>query len=246
LKNPTDPVVRPESEIKIAAMFDKIAGRYDFLNGLLSARQDQRWRKRLIREVPYRADGTFLDVATGTGDVVLAAAAARNEYKHFEGVDISEKMLDLAAEKATAKNSSRTILFKKMSAEKLLYGDQTIDCVSISFGLRNVVNKEQAIAEFSRILKPGGHLLILEFFIPTNGFFGKLFQFYFHSVLPKIGGLFSSRDAYTYLPQSVASFYSPSELQKKLAGRGLTVLQSVSWLFGAVRLVHAEKSKAGI
>jgi demethylmenaquinone methyltransferase/2-methoxy-6-polyprenyl-1,4-benzoquinol methylase len=241
VKNSIEPIVRPESEITIAAMFDKIAGRYDFLNRLLSGRQDQRWRKRLIREIPTRTNGSFLDVATGTGDVVLGAALKRTEYQHFEGVDISEKMLELARVKAKSNPLTRPLIFKKMSAENLEYKDQSFDCVTISFGLRNVVNKERAISEFSRVLKPGGHLMILEFFIPKDGFFGKAFQFYFHSVLPKIGGLFSSRDAYTYLPKSVASFYSPIELDKKLAQYGLGVVKGASWLFGAVRLVHAEK-----
>lgn len=241
MKSSAEIVARPESEASIAAMFNKIAERYDFLNRLLSARQDQRWRKRLICEMPIKVGGAHLDVATGTGDVVLGAMLARPEYQRFEGVDIAEKMLDLARSKAASREISSKLTFRKMSAEDLDYPDQSFDCATISFGLRNVVHKDKAIKEFGRVLRPQGRLLILEFFIPKDGFFGKLFQFYFHSILPKIGGLFSSRDAYTYLPQSVASFYSPKELELKLADAGLRVVVRTQWLFGAVRLVGAEK-----
>jgi demethylmenaquinone methyltransferase/2-methoxy-6-polyprenyl-1,4-benzoquinol methylase len=235
-------VVKPESEAKIAAMFDSIAGKYDFLNRLLSGRQDQRWRKRLISRIPKRIGGSILDVATGTGDVLLQALEARAEYKHFEGVDISEGMLALARKKAALRRDAQGVIFRSMSAENLRYPDHSFDCVTIAFGLRNVVAKDLALHEFKRILKPGGRLLILEFFIPQTGLLGRLFQFYFHQILPRIGGLFSSRDAYTYLPQSVGSFYSPQELAKKLVEHELKPAGQISWLFGAVRLVEAHSN----
>jgi demethylmenaquinone methyltransferase/2-methoxy-6-polyprenyl-1,4-benzoquinol methylase len=231
----------PKSEAHIAAMFDRVAPRYDLLNRLLSARQDQRWRKRLVREIPFRPDGRYLDVATGTGDVILAAAAARPEYRGFLGVDISGAMLDGAAAKARAVPHGKKLEFKRMSAEKLDVESATIDCLSISFGLRNVVRRDVALAEFARVLAPGGVLLILEFFIPTRGLLAALFQFYFHHVLPFIGGLISDRAAYKYLPESVGSFYAPDALRAKLYDNGLTVEGGKSFLFGACRLVKARK-----
>ncbi|MEZ4742059.1 MAG: bifunctional demethylmenaquinone methyltransferase/2-methoxy-6-polyprenyl-1,4-benzoquinol methylase UbiE [Bdellovibrionota bacterium] len=235
------PMTRPESEAKVATMFDLIAKRYDFLNRLLSAGQDRRWRNKLLSYVPKSVNGVFVDVATGTGDVILGVRQTHPEYRKLIGVDISDNMLELANQKAKSKKYTNEVEFKNMSAEQLAIPDNSVDCLSIAFGLRNVLDKEKAISEFKRVLKPDGTLLILEFFLPQKGSFSTLFQFYFHKVLPKVGGLFSSREAYTYLPKSVDSFYSLAELEKKLASQNLQVTNVVSWLFGSCRLVKASK-----
>ncbi len=238
-------IQQPESEAKIAAMFDRIALRYDLLNRLLSAHQDQRWRKALVKMIPYRPGGRYLDMATGTGDVILAAAKAHPEYASFLGGDISGEMLRIAAEKAKHTSTKDRLIpleFKVMSAEAISLEDKSVDCVSIAFGLRNVVNKELAIKEFSRILRPGGAVLILEFFLPTKGLLARLFQFYFHSILPTIGGLISDKDAYKYLPESVGSFYTPEELRQVIFKNGLTVTDEVNFLFGSARIVKAVKA----
>lgn len=238
-------IQHPKSEAHIAAMFDRVAPRYDLLNRLLSAKQDQRWRRHLVRAIPYRPEGRYLDVATGTGDVILAAAAAHPEYRSFLGVDISQAMLSGAAAKAKAasKGSSKAsqVEFRKMNAETLTLASASIDCLSIAFGLRNVVQRDAALKEFARVLAPGGVLLILEFFIPRRGLLAALFQVYFHHVLPFIGGLISDRAAYKYLPESVGSFYTPDALRARLYDVGLTVESSQHFLFGACRLVKARK-----
>ena len=234
-------IQRPESEAKIAAMFDRVAPRYDLLNRLLSARQDQRWRRRLAAMVPYRPKGRYLDCATGTGDVLLTVANSHPEYHELVGVDISGEMLSLAEGKVREARLKQPVQLLRRSAESLGFADSTFDCVSISFGLRNVVRKEQALQEFQRVLAPGGVLLILEFFIPQRGLLAALFQFYFHRVLPFIGGLISDGDAYRYLPQSVGSFYTPDELRSALYDRGFNVASIESYLFGACRLVQAIK-----
>jgi demethylmenaquinone methyltransferase/2-methoxy-6-polyprenyl-1,4-benzoquinol methylase len=237
-------VQSPTNEARIAAMFDRIAPRYDLLNRLLSARQDQRWRRRLVAMVPYRPGGRYLDVATGTGDVLLAAAGAHAEYGAYVGVDISPKMLDVATLKAKDAPQAAKMTFKAMSAEQLRLPDAAFDCASISFGLRNVVRKAAALAEFHRVLAPGGVLLILEFFLPRRGLLAWGFQLYFHHVLPRIGALLSDKDAYRYLPQSVGSFYEPEALRAALYEHGFTVEETVSFLFGACRLVKAVKRRA--
>lgn len=232
---------KPIDESLIAAMFDRISGRYDFLNRLLSARQDVRWRNILISMIPHCPGGKFLDVATGTGDVLLSAVDARPEFSEFVGCDISRGMLSLAERKAAAKNSKHRLSWHVMSAEQLNFPEESFDCATISFGLRNVVNKEKSLSEFARVLKPGGILLILEFFTPTSGILSLLFQFYFHYILPQIGRLFSEREAYTYLPKSVASFYSPTELRDSLISKGFKVEAERNFLFGACRLVKSKK-----
>ena len=229
------------SEPMVAAMFDRISDRYDFLNRLLSVRQDLRWRKVLVSMIPTRKGGTYLDMATGTGDVLLAATKSHPEYAKFIGCDISKGMLDVAHKKAVAMGLSERMAWEVMSAETIALESQSVDCASISFGLRNVVNKEKSLTEFARVVKPGGLFLILEFFTPTSGIMSRVFQYYFHHVLPKIGRLFSEKEAYAYLPKSVASFYSPTDLRASLQSKGFTVEKEINFLFGACRLVKSRR-----
>jgi demethylmenaquinone methyltransferase/2-methoxy-6-polyprenyl-1,4-benzoquinol methylase len=191
---------------------------------------------------PFRPNGKFLDVATGTGDVLIEAMNQHPEYQEYYGVDISAEMLSLAEKKIRPKkNSDRVAPLKIMSAESLTLPDATFDCATISFGLRNVVDRDRAIQEFYRVLKPGGSLLILEFFIPKKGLLGALFQLYFHHILPAIGGIFSDRRAYKYLPESVGSFYSPLQMRQALYNVGFNVEDSKNFLFGACRIYKAVK-----
>ncbi len=233
-------LTRPIDESSIAAMFDRISGRYDLLNRVLSARQDVRWRNKLLSMVPYRPDGRFLDMATGTGDVILTAAKQHPEYTSFIGGDISQGMLNFAKIKSQEAKLEQ-IEWRVMSAENITVPSESCDCLSISFGLRNVVNKERALSEFSRVLKLGGILLILEFFTPEGGLMSRLFQFYFHYILPVIGRLVSEKEAYKYLPKSVASFYSPQELRDSLKIKGFLVEREINFLFGSCRLVKARR-----
>lgn len=226
------------TERQVAQMFDKIAGRYDFLNHLLSLNQDQNWRDHLIRALPRTSDGRLLDVATGTGDVLQMAMRKRKDYTSFVGVDISENMLDLAKKKC---RGSDRVRFSTMSAESLVFPDASFDCLTIAFGLRNVIQKDVAIREFFRVLAPGGELLILEFFKPASGIRARGFKFYFHHILPWVGGLISDREAYRYLPTSVDAFYSKRELKALMEQEGFTIKRDRDFLFGACTLISATK-----
>ena len=231
-----------QSETQIANMFDKIASKYDFLNGLLSLNQDKTWRRALIENIPNQQGGALLDVATGTGDVALQAMQHHPEYKEFTGVDISNGMLELAREKQSRFGKKERITFSKMTAEDLKFPDNTFDCLTISFGLRNVVNKQNALKEFNRVLKKGGgKLLILEFFEPENSLLSRGFRFYFRKILPRIGGLFADRSAYTYLPESVRSFYSTAELTQMIENVGFQSVRTKPFMFGSCCLIIAEK-----
>jgi len=231
-------MTKPESEQRIAQMFDRIAPRYDLLNRLLSARQDQRWRKDLVNLVPAREGGVYLDVATGTGDVLIQVAKKHPEYSNFHGVDISEQMLGFAKLKTLRQFGKRSdIQYRPMSAEVLNFENATVDALSISFGLRNVVDRERAISEFSRVLKKNGMVFILEFFQPEGKVLRTMFDFYFHRILPVMGGLFSDRSAYTYLPKSVASFYSQAELETVMRRHGFNIEYAKKYLFGGCRLI---------
>lgn len=242
--------VQPESETKIAQMFDRIAPRYDLLNLLLSARQDARWRRALVARIPPRKNGVLFDVATGTGDVILAAAHARSEYKEMIGLDISSNMLELARikndqQRNQENRSSRpSLLFRLASAERLEAEAEVVDCVTIAFGLRNVIDKEKAINEFYRVLKSEGRLLVLEFSaLPKGSWFAPLFKFYFETVLPFVGGLLSDSKAYRYLPESVAGFMPPEQLANLFEKAGFVQIERKSFLFGSCLLWSADKPK---
>jgi demethylmenaquinone methyltransferase/2-methoxy-6-polyprenyl-1,4-benzoquinol methylase len=230
---------RPGSEKQIAAMFNRIAPRYDLLNKLLSARQDIRWRNQLVRWLSPTAKGRFLDVATGTGDVIAAVIKAGLNYSEYWGVDISSEMLKFAEPKLARAKTSTQVGFREMSAEKLEFPDQHFEALTISFGLRNVVRPDVALNEFARVLKSGSQLMILEFFTPGEDLLSRFFGFYFHKVLPKIGGLISDREAYRYLPNSVGGFYTLPQLQSQLKSSGFRPGRVRKYLFGWCVLVEA-------
>jgi demethylmenaquinone methyltransferase/2-methoxy-6-polyprenyl-1,4-benzoquinol methylase len=190
---------------KIAGMFNDISARYDLLNHLLSFGIDRRWRRRLIRRLQQGDPSKVLDVATGTGD--LAIAAARNTQAQITGVDISVGMMARGQTKVAAAGLSPRIMFVEGAAEVLPFGNGTFDAVMVAFGVRNFADLPQGLHEFFRVLKPGGKVLILEFSMPENNLLGALYRFYFRSILPRIGRAISGHpEAYSYLPDSVKQF----------------------------------------
>lgn len=231
------------TETGIEKMFDKIAFRYDFLNRLLSAGRDQAWRRALVSRIPVNASGSILDVATGTGDVLVQIAKARPKLETFRGVDISEKMLKLARQKFEEQApNTQDVAFKKMSARKMLFENHTFDYITISFGLRNVVDPDKAMQEFSRCLKANGKLLILEFLAPSkSNKLAQSFFLYFNKILPKVASVFSDKDAYSYLPQSVAGFYDLKKMADVGKEAGFKLVYSKSFIFGYCRLMDFEK-----
>jgi len=231
---------KPESEAKIADMFNRIAGRYDLLNRLLSCRQDRRWRRAMVAMIPRQPHLKLLDVATGTSDVMIEAHRQLGDSAELYGSDISSEMLSLGRKKLDERKIENSKL-SLMSAEKLGFEDKSFHVLTISFGLRNVVNKDKALAEFSRVLKPNGRLYILEFFVPERGLLAQLFQVYFHKVLPLIGGLISDKSAYAYLPKSVASSYSIATLTDVMANKGLKLGTVKNYIFGSCKIVEAIK-----
>ena len=232
---------RPQSETIVAEMFDRIAGRYDLLNHLLSLNIDKLWRKHLVNALPVRRDMEILDVATGTCDVMLAIENQRGStVRKMTGVDISAGMLEHGRRKLAAAGLAAKSTLQVMSASRLEFPAHTFDGITIAFGLRNVVEKEKALSEFRRCLKPAGVVGVLEFFQPDNTIMAKGFMFYFNRILPAIGSALSDRVAYTYLPRSVEGFYSAPELKKKMAETGFSDIREQRFLFGACRLITAK------
>jgi demethylmenaquinone methyltransferase / 2-methoxy-6-polyprenyl-1,4-benzoquinol methylase len=232
---------------QVRDMFSRIAPRYDLLNRLLSLRFDVMWRKRLtrrFRHVLARPDASVLDVCCGTGDLALALAKVPIDSRASEpapliGADFAHPMLTRAREKAAAR-VHRRLEFVEADALSLPFGDGTFDLVTTAFGFRNLANYSAGLRELRRIVAPGGSLAILEFAEPQRALFRKFFHFYFHRVLPAIGAIVSGNaQAYSYLPESVALFPSPSELAQLMLRSGFDDVAFESWTAGIVTMHRA-------
>jgi demethylmenaquinone methyltransferase/2-methoxy-6-polyprenyl-1,4-benzoquinol methylase len=191
----------------IKGLFSNIAARYDRANTVLSFGVHHLWRKNLVSKSGLTQDSSILDCATGTGDLAFEFKAHQPTVR-VVGTDFCEPMLDQARDKA--KQLGVDVPFQTADCQKLPFADGQFDIVSISFGLRNVQEPELAMAEFSRVLKPGGRLMILEFGVDSktqDSPLLKAFRWYSKVLLPRIGGLVTGRpDAYSYLEKSSGAF----------------------------------------
>ncbi|AEW01776.1 bifunctional demethylmenaquinone methyltransferase/2-methoxy-6-polyprenyl-1,4-benzoquinol methylase [Niastella koreensis] len=191
---------------QVAAMFDQIAFRYDFLNRFLSGGIDVSWRKRAIRELKEIKPNKVLDVATGTADVAIMTARYLNPEKII-GIDISEGMLNLGRQKVDKLLLSKQIELLKGDSEAINFPNGTFDAITVAFGVRNFENLEKGLAEMYRVLKPGGKAVILEFSKPRRKGFKGLYNLYMNIIAPRAGQWVSkNKDAYQYLNQSVKAF----------------------------------------
>jgi demethylmenaquinone methyltransferase/2-methoxy-6-polyprenyl-1,4-benzoquinol methylase len=215
-------------------MFAGIAGRYDLLNHVLSLNIDKRWRRTVsasLRDILNDPDAQVLDVACGTGD--LSIELSRNANASITGTDFCRPMLSVAREK-----SPENIPYVESDALDLPFADDQFEAVTIAFGLRNLANVRSGLQELGRVLKPGGKLAVLEFSAPVLPGFGRLFNFYFAHVLPRIGGAVSgSRGAYEYLPDSVAKFPNQKALAALMEETGFTDV-SYRNLTGGIAALH--------
>ncbi|WP_256012001.1 bifunctional demethylmenaquinone methyltransferase/2-methoxy-6-polyprenyl-1,4-benzoquinol methylase UbiE [Desertivirga xinjiangensis] len=191
---------------QVATMFNNISKTYDFLNHFLSLGIDIIWRKKAIGELKKDSPRFILDVATGTGDFAFEALQILKPEK-ITGVDISSGMLEIANQKIRKRNLQQKFEVSLGDSEKLLFDDNTFDAVTVAYGVRNFENLEKGIADMLRVLKPGGKAVILEFSKPTMFPVKQLYSFYFNSITPAIGKVFSKdNSAYKYLPESVGAF----------------------------------------
>jgi demethylmenaquinone methyltransferase / 2-methoxy-6-polyprenyl-1,4-benzoquinol methylase len=218
---------RPEKE-NVRAMFDAIAPRYDLLNRVLSARVDVAWRKKAVRALEVRPGDCVLDLATGTGDLLLEEMAA-GAVKSI-GADLSFGMLRLVRPKFES-GGYKDARVCQGDAERLPFGDGRFDGASIAFGIRNVLDRAQGLREMRRVVKPGRNVVVLEFH-ETTGLAGTIFRLYFNHILPRIGALVSSREAYSYLPKSVANFETPEAFGELMRRAGLRNVTSKPLTFG--------------
>jgi demethylmenaquinone methyltransferase/2-methoxy-6-polyprenyl-1,4-benzoquinol methylase len=199
------PIQKDKKEL-VESMFDSIAWRYDFLNHFLSFGIDHLWRRRAVKIISRSFKKPYiLDVATGTGD--LAIAAMKIGPVKIEGIDISAGMLEIGKMKIEKRGFKEKINLQKADSEKIPFGDNTFDVSMVAFGVRNFANPLRGLTEMNRVIRENGMILVLEFSKPTSFPFRHIYNFYFRRILPLFGRLFSKdKSAYTYLPDSVSKF----------------------------------------
>ncbi len=226
-------------------MFDAIAERYDFLNHLLSAGLDKRWRRQAIDVLHLTGRETVLDLCTGTADLALAAMSAQPHARRVVGVDFSAAMLRIGNKKIRAVSPSGrppAIELIRGDAMRIPLGDGTTDAATIGFGIRNVEQPASACREIARVLRPGGTLVILEFSLPRSSALRNFYLWYFRKILPLIGRVVSKHpSAYTYLPASVEAFPSPEEFAQQLRDAGFGTVRAMPLTFGIVYMFVAVK-----
>lgn len=191
---------------QVAAMFDKIAFRYDFLNRFLSAGIDVSWRKKAIKQLQALQPKQLLDVATGTGDMAILAEKMLHCDK-ITGIDISEGMLQIGRKKLGKPGLHHKIELLAGDSETMSFADDSFDAITVAFGVRNFQNLEKGLTEMRRVLKPGGKLVVLEFSRPKQFIFKTIYNMYMNTIAPGFGKLFAkNKDAYQYLNDSVQRF----------------------------------------
>jgi demethylmenaquinone methyltransferase / 2-methoxy-6-polyprenyl-1,4-benzoquinol methylase len=221
----------------VESMFDSIAWRYDFLNHFLSLNIDRLWRRRVIKiisksyKTPY-----ILDVATGTGD--LALAAMKINPSKITGIDISAKMLEIGKEKVVKRGFAGKIDLMAGDSEKIPFDDNIFDVAMVAFGVRNFSDPLKGLSEMTRVIRKSGMIIVLEFSKPDGFIIKPLYNFYFRNILPFFGRLFSKdKTAYNYLPESVMKFPDNEDFLKLLIKAGCSETHQVK-LTGGVASIY--------
>lgn len=232
-----DPHADAEKARKVQAMFGAIARHYDLNNRIHSFFQDQRWRRAAVEAAGIDGRSRVLDVACGTGD--LAEAIADAGAAEVVGLDFTEAMLDVARHKGAAARRAVRVTYVHGDAMALPFADRSFDALTIAFGIRNVAQPATAIAEFFRVLRPGGRLVVLEFADPANPIVRWGSDLYTKRIMPWTASLLA-RDrsgAYRYLPRSVSTFMPPADFSALLAKNGFQQCSATPLTFG-VCVVH--------
>jgi demethylmenaquinone methyltransferase/2-methoxy-6-polyprenyl-1,4-benzoquinol methylase len=217
---------------QVAQMFDKIAGRYDFLNRFLSAGIDVGWRKKAIKELKTLNPQNVLDVATGTGDVAILTYKILKPTR-IVGIDISEGMLELGRKKIEKLHLNNNIELVTGDSENIKFDNNYFDAVTVAFGVRNFENLEQGLGEILRVLRPGGKLVVLEFSKPKQKLFKGLYNLYMQNIAPAVVSVFSKeKKAYKYLNDSVQQFPEGKNFIDILSKAGFKNTYSKALTFG--------------
>lgn len=226
---------------QVEKMFDNIAPTYDRLNHTLSLGIDRLWRNKAIDSLKPFSPQNILDIATGTGDFAILAAK-RLKPKNIIGADISLEMMEIAAHKVNQQVLERIISFQREDCMSLTFADSTFDAVTVAYGARNLESLDKGLQEILRVLRPGGHLLMLELASPKSTPMKQLFWVYSHLVIPFVGWLFS-RDvkAYKYLTDSVNAFPQGEIMEGILKQNGFYEVRWKRFTYGICTMYLARK-----
>jgi demethylmenaquinone methyltransferase / 2-methoxy-6-polyprenyl-1,4-benzoquinol methylase len=227
----------PDFADQVNRMFDRVAGRYDALNSVMTAGMHHRWRQRAAARAELSPGDSALDVCCGTGDLALELAGQVSPGGHVVGCDFSEPMLDLAREKASARQAAG-LRFEWADALQLPYDGERFDAVTVGFGVRNLADLDVGLREMGRVLKPGGRAVILEITQPARPPLSFFYSLWFDRIVPLLGSFSSEPRAYSYLPESVRSFPSPSGLAQKMARAGFQRIR-YTVLAGGIIAIHS-------
>jgi len=199
----TDVPVEKKQKL-VAGVFDSVAVKYDLMNDLMSAGVHRLWKRYTIEKSGVRKGSQVLDLAGGTGDLAALFSPIVGDEGEVVLADINDSMLKVGRDRMIDKGLINNISFAQVNAEELPFKDNHFDCITIAFGLRNVTDKQKALASMYRVLKPGGRLLVLEFSKPTSELFNKVYDAYSFNLLPKIGQwITGDEDSYRYLAESI-------------------------------------------
>jgi demethylmenaquinone methyltransferase/2-methoxy-6-polyprenyl-1,4-benzoquinol methylase len=216
-------------EGQVRAMFDRIAGLYDLMNSVMTAGLHHRWRERAADLAALGPGDRALDVATGTGDLALELGRRVGPAGEIVGSDFSEGMLEQARRKGGGAGNVR---FEQANALALPYGDGEFAAATVGFGARNFSDLAQGLREMTRVVRPGGRVVVLEITTPTRPPLSTFFRLWFDRIVPMIG----RDEAYTYLPNSVKRFPGPDALAAVMAGAGLTEIRWILTAGGIIAL----------
>jgi demethylmenaquinone methyltransferase / 2-methoxy-6-polyprenyl-1,4-benzoquinol methylase len=219
-------------------MFDRIAGLYDRMNTVMTAGLHHEWRRRATDLAELAPGGRALDVATGTGDLALELAARVGADGEVVGVDFSERMLEVARAKASARTATldgATVRFETGNALALSYPDGAFDAATVGFGARNFSDLGRGLSEMARVVRPGGRVVVLEITTPRRPPLSTFFDVWFDHLVPALGRVVDSQ-AYSYLPSSVRRFPGPDELAGQMWTSGLREIRYVLTAGGIIAL----------
>lgn len=226
---------------QVAQMFNNIAHRYDFLNHFLSLGIDTIWRKKAIKCLKQDNPKLVLDIATGTGDLAIAANKIL-EVDKIIGIDISDGMLSYGREKLNKLDLQDKIQLMNGDSENIPFSDNYFDSAMVAFGVRNFENLDKGLKEIYRVLKPGGSLVVLEFSKPKVFPVKQVYNFYFNSILPGIGKIVSKdARAYSYLPESVQAFPDGVDFIGYMHKSGFTNTYFKTLMFGIASIYYGKK-----
>ena len=214
-------VAPEEKESLVAGVFHSVAGRYDIMNDLMSMGVHRLWKRFTIELSAVRRGHQVLDIAGGTGDLAKQFAQRVGEQGRVVLADINDSMLKVGRDRLLNDGYAGNIEYVQANAEKLPFPDNTFDCITIAFGLRNVTDKAQALASMCRVLKPGGRVLVLEFSKTHNPLLTKAYDTYSFKLLPVIGKLVTDdSESYRYLAESIRKHPDQDSLESMMQDAG--------------------------